>query len=65
VANSTSNNVAVLLGNGDGTFTEPAGSPFSCGTNPSAVDGCDFNGDVTCDFAVANKGDKYHFRLQR
>ncbi|HXT77352.1 MAG TPA: FG-GAP-like repeat-containing protein [Candidatus Eisenbacteria bacterium] len=57
VANSTSNNVAVLLGNGDGTFTEAAGSPFPVGTNPSAVAVADFNGDGNLDFAVANKGD--------
>jgi len=57
VVNSTSNNVAVLLGNGDGTFTEAAGSPFAVGTNPSAVAVADFNGDGNLDFAVANKGD--------
>ena len=57
VVNSTSNNVAVLLGNGDGTFTEAAGSPFPVGTNPSAAVVADFNGDGNLDFAVANKGD--------
>jgi Flp pilus assembly secretin CpaC len=57
IANSTSNNVTVLLGNGDGTFTEAAGSPYAVGTNPSAVVVADFNGDGNLDFAVANKGD--------
>jgi type II secretory pathway component GspD/PulD (secretin) len=57
VVNSTSNNVAVLLGNGDGTFTEAAGSPYAVGTNPSSVVVADFNGDGNLDFAVANKGD--------
>jgi|tagenome__1003787_1003787.scaffolds.fasta_scaffold20985465_5 type II secretory pathway component GspD/PulD (secretin) len=57
VVNSTSNNVGVLLGNGDGTFTEAVGSPFAVGTNPSAVAVADFNGDGNLDFAVANKGD--------
>jgi Flp pilus assembly secretin CpaC len=57
VVNSTSNNVAVLLGNGNGTFTEAAGSPYTVGTNPSAVVVADFNGDGNLDFAVANKGD--------
>ena len=57
VVNSTSNNVAVLLGNGDGTFTETTGSPYNVGKNPSAVVVADFNGDGNLDFAVANKGD--------
>jgi hypothetical protein len=47
----------VLLGNGDGTFSEAAGSPYPVGTNPSAVVVADFNGDGNLDFAVANKGD--------
>ena len=57
VVNSTSNNVAVLLGNGDGTFAEAAGSPYTVGSNPSSVVVADFNGDGNLDFAVANKGD--------
>jgi Flp pilus assembly secretin CpaC len=57
VVNSTSNNVAVLLGNGDGTFAEAAGSPYAVGTNPSSVVAADFDGDGNLDFAVSNKGD--------
>ena len=57
VANSTTNNVAVLFGNGDGTFREANGSPIAVGTNPSAVVIADFNGDGNQDFAVANQGD--------
>ena len=57
VANSTSNNVTVLLGKGDGTFQEAAGSPYSVGKNPSSVVVADFNGDGNLDFAVANQGD--------
>jgi Flp pilus assembly secretin CpaC len=57
IANSTSDNVTVLLGNGDGTFTEAAGSPYAVGHDPSAVVVADFNGDGNLDFAVANKGD--------
>jgi Flp pilus assembly secretin CpaC len=57
IANSTSNNVTVLLGNGDGTFKEASGSPFAVGINPSAVVVADFDGDGNPDFAVANKGD--------
>jgi len=57
IANSTSNNVTVLLGNGDGTFQEAAGSPYPVGKNPSAIVMADFNGDGNPDFAVANQGD--------
>jgi Flp pilus assembly secretin CpaC len=57
IANSTSKNVTVLLGNGDGTFKEATGSPFAVGANPSAVVVADFDGDGNLDFAVANKGD--------
>jgi Flp pilus assembly secretin CpaC len=57
IANSTSNNVTVLLGNGDGTFQEAGGSPYPVGANPSSVVIADFNGDGNLDFAVANQGD--------
>jgi Flp pilus assembly secretin CpaC len=57
IANSTSNNVTVLFGNGDGTFQEAAGSPYTVGATPSAVSIADFNGDGNLDFAVANQGD--------
>jgi Flp pilus assembly secretin CpaC len=57
VANSTTNNVAILLGNGDGTFQEATGSPYAVGKNPSSVLVADFNGDGNPDFAVANKDD--------
>jgi type II secretory pathway component GspD/PulD (secretin) len=57
IANSTSNNVTVLLGNGNGTFQVAPGSPFAVGTNPSSVVIADFNGDGNLDFAVANEGD--------
>ncbi len=57
IANSTSNTVTVLLGNGDGTFVEAPGSPFTVGAQPRAVVIADFNGDGQLDFAVANSGD--------
>jgi hypothetical protein len=57
VANSTSNTVTVLLGNGDGTFTEAPGSPFATGLQPRAVVIGDLNRDGNLDFAVANSGD--------
>ncbi len=57
IVNSTTNNVTVLLGNNDGTFTEAPGSPYAVGTNPSSVVVADLNGDGDLDFAVTNKGD--------
>src|ERR1700738_4860488 len=57
IANSTSDNVTVLHGNGDGTFQEAAGSPYPVGKNPSSVVVADFNGDGNPDFAVANQDD--------
>lgn len=57
IANSTTNNVTVLLGNGDGTFVEAPGSPYAVGVNPSSVVVADLNGDGNLDFAVTNKGD--------
>src|SRR6266852_233893 len=57
IANSTSHNVTVLFGNGDGTFQEAPGSPRAGGANPSSVVVADFNGDRNLDFAVANQGD--------
>jgi Flp pilus assembly secretin CpaC len=57
VVNSATNNVTVLLGNGDGTFQEASGSPYTVGKTPSAIAAADFNGDGNLDFAVANTGD--------
>ncbi len=63
LANSTSNNVSVLLGSADSTgkpnglFTEAPGSPFPVGNNPRSVIVADFNGDGFQDLAVANQGD--------
>jgi Flp pilus assembly secretin CpaC len=63
LVNSTSNNISVLLGDGDanckptGLFTEATGSPFAVGNNPRSVVVADFNGDGFLDIAVANQGD--------
>src|SRR5262249_12786146 len=57
IANSASNTVSVLLGNGDGTFAEAPGSPFGAGAQPRSVVIGDFNGDGLLDFAVSNTGD--------
>ncbi|HZE69176.1 MAG TPA: FG-GAP-like repeat-containing protein, partial [Pyrinomonadaceae bacterium] len=52
VANNTSQNVSVLLGNGDGTFG--AKTDYDVGTNANAVTIADFNGDGKPDIATAN-----------
>jgi len=52
IANAGSNNVAVLLGNGDGSFAVPL-SPAT-GTTPNYAAVGDFNGDGIPDLAVAN-----------
>ena len=55
IANSASvPNVAVLLGDGKGGFTEAPGSPFPGGAYAIAV--ADFNGDGVLDLAIANLG---------
>jgi FG-GAP-like repeat/Cep192 domain 4/FG-GAP repeat len=53
VCNYSSNNVSVLLGNGDGTF-QPAVN-YTVGTEPSAITVGDFNGDGAPDIAVADE----------
>jgi hypothetical protein len=51
-SNGGSNNVSVLLGNGDGTFQ--AAVDYAVGTNPVAVIVGDFNGDGKPDLLVVN-----------
>jgi uncharacterized protein (TIGR03437 family) len=53
-ANSTNNNVTVLLGTTSGGFTPATSSPFAVGTGPCFVTTGDFNGDGKPDAAVAN-----------
>ena len=57
VVNRTSNNVAILLGQGEGSLVEAAGSPVAAGTTPVAIASADFNADQAPDLAVANQGD--------
>jgi hypothetical protein len=52
--NGSSDNVAVLQGDGHGGFTNAAGSPFPVGGNPRPVIVGDFNGDGRPDLAVVN-----------
>ncbi|MGC1106278.1 MAG: VCBS repeat-containing protein [Candidatus Acidiferrales bacterium] len=66
VANSGSNNVTLLLGNGDGTFAQAASSPFSVGKGLSSIAVADFNGDGRLDLVVTNTGDNtISFLLQQ
>jgi hypothetical protein len=53
-ANSASNSVSVLLGNGDGTFQ--AARNFATGLSPTSVAVGDFNGDGKLDIVTANYG---------
>src|SRR5882672_3030843 len=55
VANKGSNNVSILLGNGDGTFTLHS-SP-NTGSGPFSVVAGDFNGYGHLDLAVSNQTD--------
>ena len=54
MANKTSNNLSILLGNGDGTFKKATN--YQVGTNPSDVATADFNGDGNLDLAISNYG---------
>jgi hypothetical protein len=51
LASTNGNSVSVLLGNGDGTFTQKNDQPTSAQTNVNLVT-ADFNGDGILDFAV-------------
>ena len=53
-ADYDSNDVSMLLGNGDGTF-QPR-STYAAGTSPDALVAGDFTGDGRLDLAVANYG---------
>jgi hypothetical protein len=52
--NGSSDNVAVLEGDGSGGFTSAPGSPFPANGNPRPLAVGDFNGDRAPDIAVVN-----------
>jgi hypothetical protein len=56
VANLDGQKVAILLGNGDGTFAAPV--EFDVGRDPTSIVVGDFNGDTQPDLAVVNFLDK-------
>ena len=56
VANSDTDNVSILLGDGYGGFSEAANSPVSVGINPVLLISDDWNNDGQLDLAIANKG---------
>jgi FG-GAP-like repeat len=52
--NGFSDDVAILEGNGNGSFTNAPGSPFSVNGNPRPLAVGDFDGDGALDVAVVN-----------
>ena len=54
VANSGSNNVTVLAGNGSGGFSAVSGSPFAVGASPYSLAVGDFTGSGVQDIVTAN-----------
>jgi hypothetical protein len=57
VANADDATLAVLLGNGNGTFTAAPGSPIAVGTRPLSIAVADFDRDGQFDMAVADFSD--------
>ena len=57
IANYNSGSITILLGQGNGTFSEAAGSPISVGAQPRAIAAGHFNGDGQIDLAVTNSGE--------
>ncbi|MDA5280893.1 FG-GAP-like repeat-containing protein [Streptomyces sp. Isolate_45] len=53
-SNANTNNVSVVLGNGDGTFGAATGFGLNGGTNPQGVAAADLNGDGHLDLVTSN-----------
>jgi hypothetical protein len=57
VVKDGADNVSIYLGNGNGTFTEAAGSPIAVGGCPLWISAADLNGDNHPDLVVTNSCD--------
>jgi|HubBroStandDraft_6_1064221.scaffolds.fasta_scaffold10766_2 Flp pilus assembly secretin CpaC len=57
IVNQTTNNVTILLGNGNATFSLATGSPFAVGKLPVAIATGDLNNDSHPDLVVVNQTD--------
>ena len=57
VANETDNTLSILLGNGDGTFTQAPGSPIKTGNHPVSVVSVVLISGGQSDLIVANQAD--------
>ena len=57
IVNQTTSDVSILLGNGNGTFTQATGSPVAVGRVPVAIAAGDLNNDSHPDLAVVNQAD--------
>ena len=52
ITSTSTGDIAILLGNGDGTFQGP--SFYPSGNNPTGIVAADFNGDGHIDLATSN-----------
>ena len=57
IVNQTTRDVSILLGNGNGTFTQATGSPLATGQLPVAIATGDLNNDSHADLVVVNQTD--------
>jgi hypothetical protein len=57
LVNETTNNVTILLGNGNAGFSLATGSPFAVGKFPVAIASADLNGDSHTDLVIVNQAD--------
>jgi hypothetical protein len=57
IVSQTTNNVTILLGNGNATFSLATGSPFAVGQFPVAIATGDVNNDSHADLAIVNQTD--------